>query len=374
LKRKIPLAIVGAGPAGLAAAIEAVDQGIAVEIFEDNFIPGGQLIKQTHKFFGSKEHSCGVRGITIADKLIRECKEKNIKINTQASVTGIYGNHIGVSFVKGFCEYEVDAVIIATGASENAIKFINNDLPGIYGAGAVQTLMNVFKVKPAEKVLMIGSGNIGLIVSYQLMQAGISVEAIVEALPEIGGYLVHASKVRRLGIPIITKHTITEAIGNEDVGVTGAVIAEIDKNFNVIKGTQKKLSVDTICLAVGLTPLSDLLEQAGCEMENVSELGGYVALRDEYLKTTKDNIFVCGDVSGIEEAVTATLEGRMAGLSASLFLNPKKHDKIIVKREEIIKQLKEFRNGPFGKKAINGSEKLYKYYKEKIKYTGEKNV
>jgi len=152
------------------------------------------------------------------------------------------------------------------------------------------------------------------------------------------------------------------------------VIAEIDKNFNVIKGTQKKLSVDTICLAVGLTPLSDLLEQAGCEMENVSELGGYVALRDEYLKTTKDNIFVCGDVSGIEEAVTATLEGRMAGLSASLFLNPKKHDKIIVKREEIIKQLKEFRNGPFGKKAINGSEKLYKYYKEKIKYTGEKNV
>lgn len=366
MKKKISLAVIGAGPAGLAAATEAADHGIDVEIFEDNFIPGGQLIKQTHKFFGSKEHSCGVRGITIADKLIAECKEKNIKINTQASVTGIYENIIGVSYNDKFKEFEVDAIIVATGASENAIRFINNDLPGIYGAGAVQTLMNVFKVKPAEKVLMIGSGNIGLIVSYQLMQAGISVEAIVEALPEIGGYLVHASKVRRLGIPILTRHTIIEAKGDEVKGVTGAIIAEIDKNFNVKKGSEKEICVDTICLAVGLTPLSDLLEQAGCKMKNIPELGGYVTVRDKYLKTTKDNIFVCGDVSGIEEAVTATLEGRLAGLSASLFLKPNLQKSIVKFREEILIQLKEFRNGPFGKKAISGAEKLYKYFKDEI--------
>ena len=83
------------------------------------------------------------------------------------------------------------------------ILFPGNDLPGVYGAGAVQTLMNMYGVRPGKSVLMIGSGNIGLIVSYQLMQAGVKVKALVEALPHIGGYAVHASKIRRLGIPIL---------------------------------------------------------------------------------------------------------------------------------------------------------------------------
>ena len=94
------------------------------------------------------------------------------------------------------------------------LAFVNNDLPGVYGAGAVQTLMNLYGVVPGNNILMVGAGNIGLIVSYQLLQAGIKVEAIVEALPKIGGYLVHAAKIRRLGVPIYTSHSLKEVYGN----------------------------------------------------------------------------------------------------------------------------------------------------------------
>jgi sarcosine oxidase, subunit alpha len=129
-------------------------------------------------------------------------------------------------------------MIIATGASEKFLGFPNNDLPGIYGAGAVQTLMNVYGVKPGNNVLMVGAGNIGLIVSYQLMQAGVNVEGIVEAAPRIGGYLVHASKIRRMGVPIYTSHTVKEAHGTDTL--TGATIIQLDETWQPIPGTEKE--------------------------------------------------------------------------------------------------------------------------------------
>lgn len=362
MKRKISLAVIGGGPAGLSAAAIAAENGAKPEIFDDNFIPGGQLIKQTHKFFGSKEQLCGIRGTDISKILIEKCNELEIPIHTEASVTGIYDNNIGILYPDRFEELETEAIIIATGASENMIRFVNNELPGIYGAGAIQTLMNVFGVKPADRVLMIGSGNIGLIVSYQLIQAGVEVAAIVEALPNIGGYLVHAAKVKRIGIPIYLKHTILKAYGNEEEGVTGAEISEIDKNFIPLDGTSKKLDVDTICLAVGLTPLSDLLDQAKCEMRIIHELGGKVACHDEFMQTTKQNIFLCGDVSGIEEAVSASLEGKLAGLSSCIYLNQGDRGDILEKQQKILEQLREFRDGPFGEKTLYGSRKLIKEF------------
>lgn len=157
-------------------------------------------------------------------------------------------------------------------------------LPGIYGAGAVQTLMNVAGVKPAEKVLMVGAGNIGLIVSYQLLQAGVEVAGIVEAAPRIGGYLVHASKIRRAGVPILTGHTVKEAYGKDKL--EGVIVCKLDEKFQQIPGTEQDIPCDTLCLAVGLTPLTELCWQAGCEMAFIRELSGHVPLVDENLETT----------------------------------------------------------------------------------------
>ncbi len=353
------IAIIGGGPAGLSAAIYAASLGAKVTLVDDGLELGGQLIKQTHKFFGSEKQFAGVRGIEIAKKMIQDIKEyDNIEVIGNATVTGYYEDEV-ITIVQGvngdiLKKLRAKRIILATGASENMLPFINNDLPGVYGAGAVQTLMNLYGVVPGNNILMIGAGNIGLIVSYQLLQAGIKVEAIVEALPRIGGYLVHASKIRRLGVPIYTSHTLKEVYGTDCV--ERAVISEINQNFEFVTGTEKELEVDTICLAVGLSPLSDLLWQAGCQMKYVPELCGYVALRDDNMKSTIDKIYIAGDVAGIEEASSAMLEGQIAGLNATASLGHK-CDNFKEQDKKLKAELKELRDNPLSEEIKIGIEK-----------------
>lgn len=353
------IAIIGGGPAGLSAAIYAASLGAKVTLIDDGLELGGQLIKQTHKFFGSEKQFAGIRGIEIAKKMIEDIKEyDNVEVIANATVTGYYEDEV-ITIVQGvngdiLKKLKAKRIIVATGASENMLPFINNDLPGVYGAGAVQTLMNLYGVVPGNNILMIGAGNIGLIVSYQLLQAGIKVEAIVEVLPRIGGYLVHAAKIRRLGVPIYTSHTLKEVYGTDCV--EKAVISEINQNFEFIPGTEKELEVDTICLAVGLSPLSDLLWQAGCQMKYIPELCGYVALRDDNMKTTKGQIYIAGDVAGIEEASSAMLEGQIAGLNAAVSLGYKQ-DNYQEQDKELKEELKELRDNPLSEKIKIGIEK-----------------
>jgi len=115
-------------------------------------------------------------------------------------------------------------------------------------SGAAQTLINIERVIPGERILMIGSGNVGLIVGYQLLQAGADVVAIIEAAPSITGYLVHAGKVMRAGVPIYTGHTIKEVRGSKSV--EEAVIIALDKKWNPIEGTEKTVPADTVCISV----------------------------------------------------------------------------------------------------------------------------
>ena len=214
------LLVVGGGAAGLCAAAEAAGAGAKVTVIESDLHPGGQLVKQTHKFFGSKDEYAGTRGYKIANILLDEIASlgDKVEIRTNTTVTGYYPEEGIFTAMKGEEEYyriKAKKTVVATGAQERLIPFPNNDLPGVYGAGAVQTLMNVYGVVPGKKVVMVGAGNIGLIVSYQLRQAGVEIAAIVEAMPKIGGYWVHAAKIRRLGIPILLRHTIVEALGDK---------------------------------------------------------------------------------------------------------------------------------------------------------------
>jgi len=350
------IAVVGGGPAGLSAAIYASQFGAEVMIFDENNRVGGQLIKQTHMFFGSKEHYAKVRGIDIGDKLIKELGE-HVKVFTETPVIGYYHPY-QLAVIRNNKIHRVLAkkIIVATGASENMLVFPNNDLPGVYGAGAVQTLMNVYGILPGRRVLMVGAGNIGVIVSYQLLQAGVEVVAVVEALPKIGAYQVHASKLRRCGVPILTRHTIKRAIGEEYV--EGATIVKLDVNWEEIEGTERDIEVDTICLSVGLRPTTELFSLAGCQMINIPELGGEVPLRNENMETSVEGIYVAGDASGIEEASSAMMEGRLAGLDAVEKLRGSS-DEITKLKESVRKSLEELRSGPFGEKIRIGEKKLF---------------
>jgi NADPH-dependent 2,4-dienoyl-CoA reductase/sulfur reductase-like enzyme len=344
---------VGAGPAGLCAAVSAASLGAQVLLVDRESRPGGQLIKQTHMFFGSREQYAATRGIDIARILFDQALETGgVEVLLDATVLGRYADGV-VTLEHGdrYIKVRPERLIVATGAAEKVLPFPNNDLPGIYGAGAVQTLMNVHGVRPGERVLMVGAGNIGLIVSYQLLQAGVEVVGIIEAGASIGGYLVHASKVRRAGVPIHTSHTIKEAYGAETL--EGVIVWRLDEQWRPVPGTERDLPVDVACIAVGLTPLTELLFQAGCEMRYVGELGGHVPSRDADLQTTVPGIYVAGDCSGIEEASSAMVEGTLAGAAAaaSLGLGGKRSDAI---REHARAELDELRCGPAGQKIRDG--------------------
>lgn len=350
------IAIIGGGPAGMCAALAAAEQGAHVVLMDRESKLGGQLVKQTHRFFGSEKEHAGTRGIKIASILEDAIvKHNNIEVKTNTTALAIYDDGlIAVEEMNTYKKISSLKTIITTGASEKMIAFPNNDLPGIYGAGAVQTLMNQHGVVPGAKVLMIGAGNIGLIVSYQLMQAGIKVVAVIDAAPRIGGYIVHASKIRRMGVPILLTHTIKEAIGKDYV--EGAVICQLDDSWQHIPGTEKELEVDTICLAVGLSPLVDLLRHSNCQMKYIPQLGGYVPIKDNNLETTTLGIYVAGDVSGIEEASSAMVEGKIAGLSAAEALGYNQNVKQL--KEVYMIDLKNLRAGTLGIKIREGLELL----------------
>lgn len=347
------VAVIGGGPAGLRAAAAAAEAGAQVLLI-DNFAElGGQLVKQTHMFFGSQQQFAGSRGIDIAHKLENNVRQnERVRILLEATALGIFEDDVLLVEQYGrVLKIKAERIVVATGAAERMLAFPNNDLPGVIGAGAAQTLMNVHGVKPGHQVLMVGAGNIGLIVTYQLLQARVKVVGIVEAAPAIGGYLVHAAKVRRAGVPIFTRYTIKEAIG-EDM-VTGATIWQLDDSWQPIPGTEKNLAVDVICLAVGLSPLSDLLWQAGCELKYVPELGGAVAIRNGLLCTTNQQIYVAGDVAGVEEASSAMVEGEIAGLGAALSLGLG-GEPVKALLKEAKNQLSALRAGPVGKKTRAG--------------------
>ena len=354
--RDVEVLVIGGGPAGLCAATAAASLGAKVLVCERDYVPGGQLVKQTHKFFGSEKQYAGDRGIHIGKMLVENAlANPNIEILTEATVLGIYEDGIvTVLHDNKHLKIRPQKTIVTTGASEKFLAFPGNDLPGIYGAGAVQTLMNVAGVKPAERVLMVGAGNIGLIVSYQLMQAGVEVAGIVEAAPKIGGYLVHASKIRRAGVPIRTGYTVQEAYGNGKL--EGVIICQLDEKFQQIPGTEEDIPCDTLCLAVGLTPLTELCWQAGCEMAFIRELSGHVPLVDENLETTVPGIYAAGDVSGIEEASSAMVEGRLAGYAAagSLGYEPEKAKEL---KEAAAAEPAELRSGPTGARILAGLAK-----------------
>jgi len=352
------LVIIGGGPAGLCCAKTAAEAGQTCLIIERNSRLGGQLVKQTHMFFGSEKQYAKTRGIDISNLLINDLNglEEKVEVMTDATVVGLYPDKV-LTVLQGekYVKIRAKAIVVATGASEKVLAFENNDLPGIYGAGAVQTLMNVYGVLPGQDVVMVGSGNIGLIVSYQLIQAGVRVKAVLEAAPTIGGYKVHASKIKRLGVDIKTSHTILKAIGKDHV--EKIVTVRLDEAWRPIFGSEEEMTVDAVCISVGLTPMGNLLSMINVETKYISELGGLVPIIDQNNETSIANVFVCGDISGIEEASSAIVEGYLTGLVVADRLG-NRHPLYHELMKDYHSQLENLRSGPFGEKIRIGLMKM----------------
>jgi glycine/D-amino acid oxidase-like deaminating enzyme/Fe-S-cluster-containing hydrogenase component 2/bacterioferritin-associated ferredoxin len=252
---KTDVAIIGAGPAGLAARNILKEHNVDNIVIDNNEQIGGQFLMQTHQFFffENEKKFGGMRGFEIADELAGDDHSGILLNSTVWDI--LEGKRLAIKNIKTEEIYFIDAdhLIIATGAVPFMPPFENDDVPGVYTAAVVQKMMNIEETLLGKNVLTVGAGNIGYLTSYQLTQAGANVKAIVEALPEEGGFPVQAARVRRLGIPIITNHLLLKAIPNENYdGITGAVVAE-SKNFEPIPGTEKVIEgIDAINICTGL--------------------------------------------------------------------------------------------------------------------------
>ncbi len=292
--------IIGGGPAGLSAAIKLSEYNLPTMIIDDKDVLGGKLVLQTHKFFGSVEDSyAGTRGNDIGKKLAEKVlSNKNVICWINSTVLYVFSDKkVGVVKDGEYKLIKPKVILNAAGAREKFLKFPGNYLAGIYGAGAFQTLVNRDLVRPTNKIFIIGGGNVGLIAGYHALQAGIEVVGLVEAMPKCGGYKVHEDKLKRLGVPIYTSHSILSANGKDNV--ESITIVQIDKNFKPIKETEKSFECDTILVAVGLESLSEFTLEA-----EIAELP----------------IFAAGDALEIAEASSAMFNGKIAGLKVAKFL------------------------------------------------------
>ena len=285
--------IVGGGPAGLSTALELGPKGVECLICDDKAELGGKLSLQTHNFFGStRDCFAGSRGLDIGTDLAAsvECQE-SVDVWLDSPVVGVFADGL-VGVVRGgsYVLVRPRRLLVTAGAREKALAFPGCDLPGVYGAGAFQTLVNRDLVRASDRLFIVGGGNVGLIAAYHALQAGIEVLGIVEALPECGGYKVHLDKVLRLGVPVFTSHTVLRAEGGEEL--ERVVICEVDEHFKPVPGTEAVLEADTLLIAVGLSPVSELIAEG--------ERNGMT-------------VHAAGDAAEIAEASAAMFSGRIAG-------------------------------------------------------------
>jgi sarcosine oxidase, subunit alpha len=291
----VPVLVIGGGPAGMSAALELGRRGVRSLLVDDKHRLGGKLVLQTHRFFGSIDAVyAGTRGTDIATRLERAVVQLDeVEVWLNSTVLGVFSDGVvGVLRDDGrYVQVVPDVLLVAAGARERSLTFTGNTLPGVYGAGAFQTLVNRDLVKAADRLFIVGGGNVGLIAGYHALQAGIEVVGLCEALKQCGGYKVHRDKLARLGVPIHTSHTILSAQG--DGRVESVTIAAVDDAFRPLPGTERSYACDTVLVAVGLDPVD--------EFHHAAQRYGM-------------RVYAAGDAQEIAEASAAIFSGKMVGV------------------------------------------------------------
>jgi len=285
--------ILGAGPSGMAAAAELGRAGVRCVLVDDKDRLGGKLVLQTHKFFGSvADCHAGTRGTEIAGILAGEIAALDtVTVWLESVALAVFSDGaVGIRHPEGYRIVRPEHLLVTTGAREQSLSFPGNTLAGVYGAGAFQTLVNRDQVHCAERIFVVGGGNVGLIAAYHALQADMTVVGVAEAMASCGGYQVHADKIARLGVPIHLRHSILAAHGEERV--EAVTIAEVDDRFRPLAGTEKTFRVDTVLVAVGLSPVDEFHAKA-------SEFGM--------------RVWRAGDAEAIAEASAAMFTGRIRG-------------------------------------------------------------
>ena len=326
------LIVIGGGPAGLAAAYEAYLNGVRnILIIERDRELGGILNQCIHNGFGLHTFKEELTGPEYADKFIKLVEESEIDIKLDTMVLEIEKNKRihAINSNDGYMILETKAIILAMGCRERTRGAINipGDRPsGVYTAGAAQRYINMEGYMPGKEVVILGSGDIGLIMARRMTLEGAKVKAVVELMPYSNG--LNRNIVQCLedyNIPLYLSHTVVDIIG--DKRVEKVIISKVDENKRPMKGTEVEFECDTLLLSVGLIPENELSDKVGIELDR--RTNGLVVT--ESMETNVDGIFACGNVVHVHDLVDfVTEEAKHAGKSAANYL------KNILKKENYI--------------------------------------
>jgi NADPH-dependent 2,4-dienoyl-CoA reductase/sulfur reductase-like enzyme len=330
---RVDLAIVGAGPAGLSAALEAKAAGAEVLVVDENDRPGGQIFRQPPRAFRIEDKSRLGRDHKRGSALLDAVTDAGIRIETNTIVWNIAPGHLACCSGETSWEVSSAAIVIATGAYDRPVPLPGWTLPGVFTSGGVQTLLKSQRVLAGRRVLLTGTGPLNLVLANQLAEAGAEIVAVLElanpSLFELMPMLLgpwsllsdgvgYVRQLRRRKIPLMRGWTLIEVRGSDQV--TSAVIGKVDRDWRLIKGTEQTLDIDTICLGYGLVPSTELSRLIGCEHRYDIGLGGWVPKHDLHRETSIANVFVAGDGAGVAGSLVAMEEGRVAGLRAAMRL------------------------------------------------------
>ena len=317
--------VIGGGPAGLAAAIEADKEGVRTVVLEREDRAGGILRQCIHNGFGLHRFSEELTGPEYAQRDIDEAEKRKIDIRTGTTVLGVSPDRVvtAVSRERGYEKYRAGAVVLAMGCRERprgALAIPGDRCAGIYSAGTAQKYVNLMGYMPGRRVVILGSGDIGLIMARRMTLQGAKVLACVEIMPYSSG--LNRNIVQCLndyGIPLYLNHTVTDIRGRERV--EGVTVSEVDGKRNPIPGTEMHFDCDTLLLSVGLIPENELTRKCGIEISPATS----GALVNERYETSVPGIFACGNVLHVHDLVDyVSEESQKAGRAAALYVKEKR--------------------------------------------------
>ena len=330
MTEQVEIAVVGAGPGGLSAALAAAQAGAQVALIDNNRHPGGQYYRQTARAFRGEPSSHQREGAALLQQVVAA----GARIIAETNVWGAFDDKtLALNDGASTTYLQARAIILATGAYDRPVAFPGWTLPGVMTAGAVQTLLKEQRILPGKRFLLAGTGPLQLVLAAELARAGAQVVAVLEGrggvtpplLPHAGALWGQWARLSEGMSSWLTlaRHRIPYRVGWGIVAAEGAAqveqatIARLDENWRPIRGSEEKIACDTIGLGYGFIPFNALSRLLGAKKEWRPELGGQVPVRDAQMQTSAPGVYAVGDCAGIGGAMLARVEGQVAGIAAA---------------------------------------------------------
>ncbi|MCM3766026.1 NAD(P)/FAD-dependent oxidoreductase [Neobacillus niacini] len=323
--------IIGAGPAGLTAAVETASRGLDVTIVEESLSMGGQLIQQTQVLGSLPSFYQPKRGFELAQRLRKLVEDTSVRCLLGHRVIGFYKDgSVGISDEANVFPLKAKKIIVATGAAEKAIAFPKWTLPGIMTIGAAQTLLNRDFVLPGKHAVIIGTSDFAMDVALQLSEGGVQVKAMVEKSQTVlARDTEKVNQVSKMGIPVHVNSSIKEARG---IGRVEEI--DIEQREQIMT-----IPLDTVCVDGGRSPILDVFYQLECSFGYQRELGGWIPQYNPFFRTDREDVFLAGNAAGVSSQGVLLVTGIIAGINASESLGALSKEEAEIKTTSLWKEI-----------------------------------